>query len=284
MLEKVPQGYPSPLQRSISRSYSDDSEWLPSPPASPHPRKTPSLMHAAKNRDAFNFAAPPVSPQSEDTHWAEPLSDAPKLDKRRYTWSPPPEQRSRLSLPVRNRDSLESARAAPPTDPPTSPARRKEIVVQVSIDASLQEAAKPKQRQSEKRRYVCPVGMCVKTFSTSGHASRHAKTHEGRREHVCGECFKRFGRRDNMRQHMTTHAAVLNASGSGSNSNSSSGNIRSSNSKRRKSYGPSCEVTSEGGLAPVLEPSGERQPSAMDLLAAAAAAAEFPAVGDLTLR
>jgi hypothetical protein len=114
--------------------------------------------------------------------------------------------------------------------------------------------------------------MCVKTFSTSGHASRHAKTHEGRREHVCGECFKRFGRKDNMRQHMTTHAAQ-----GGVHRRNSAGDRSSSSSKRRKSHGPAGDMP-DVGLPPVLEPSG------MDLLAAAAAAAEYPAVDELTLR
>jgi Zinc finger, C2H2 type len=259
LLEKLP--YPSPLhQRDIGRSYSEDSEWLLSPPASPHPLNTPSLVRLSKKRDVNNAGAgpptaSPVSPRQEDVHWSP--AEAPKPDKRRYTWSPPPVRASRLSLPVRNR----VASGSPPTDAPASPTQQKDrVVVQVNIDSNLQEGARPR------RRYACPVGMCVKTFSTSGHASRHAKTHEGRREHVCGECFKRFGRKDNMRQHMTTHAAhgsVAHERGSGS-------------TKRRKSYGPAGDVP-DGGLPPVPEPSG------MDLLAAAAAAAAYPAVGELTL-
>jgi hypothetical protein len=87
---------------------------------------------------------------------------------------------------------------------------------------------------------------------------------------VCGECFKRFGRKDNMRQHMTTHAIQP-----GADRRNSGGHNRLSTGKRRKSYGPE---TADGELPPVPEPSG------MDLLAAAAAAAEYPAVDELTLR
>lgn len=45
------------------------------------------------------------------------------------------------------------------------------------------------------------------SFSTSGHLTRHLRLHSGVKDHVCPEesCGKRFGRKDNMRQHYKIH-------------------------------------------------------------------------------
>ncbi|KAI9797629.1 MAG: hypothetical protein M1833_005412 [Piccolia ochrophora] len=46
---------------------------------------------------------------------------------------------------------------------------------------------------------------CTETFTTSGHASRHAKKHTGEKSVACPKCPKRFARKDNMKQHLKTH-------------------------------------------------------------------------------
>ena len=46
---------------------------------------------------------------------------------------------------------------------------------------------------------------CTETFTTSGHASRHAKKHTGEKGVACPMCPKRFARKDNMKQHLKTH-------------------------------------------------------------------------------
>ncbi|KAL2157456.1 hypothetical protein VTH06DRAFT_6148 [Thermothelomyces fergusii] len=48
---------------------------------------------------------------------------------------------------------------------------------------------------------------CDKTFTTSGHASRHAKIHTAEKGVNCSfeGCPKRFTRADNMKQHLETH-------------------------------------------------------------------------------
>jgi uncharacterized Zn-finger protein len=53
-----------------------------------------------------------------------------------------------------------------------------------------------------KRRYPCLFEGCGKTFSTSGHLSRHVKIHKGEKKHVCPimGCESRFTRKDNMMQ------------------------------------------------------------------------------------
>src|SRR4051794_17080887 len=91
-LDKPPHGYAFHPRR-VSRSYSDESEWLISPPASP-PISTPSLMRHINDRDApapagsGQPADSPPPPRQEDARWA---LTAPHHDKHRYTWSPPPD-------------------------------------------------------------------------------------------------------------------------------------------------------------------------------------------------
>lgn len=50
------------------------------------------------------------------------------------------------------------------------------------------------------------------SFSTSGHLTRHLRLHSGVKDHVCPEksCGKRFGRKDNMRQHYKIHLKKKN--------------------------------------------------------------------------
>lgn len=57
------------------------------------------------------------------------------------------------------------------------------------------------------KRYPCKDPTCDRTFTTSGHASRHAKIHEGLKPIPCTfeGCPKRFTRQDNMKQHLETH-------------------------------------------------------------------------------
>ncbi|OBT61477.1 hypothetical protein VE03_09346 [Pseudogymnoascus sp. 23342-1-I1] len=55
-------------------------------------------------------------------------------------------------------------------------------------------------------RYADAVG-CEKTFTTSGHASRHSKIHTCEKGIQCAfaGCPKKFTRADNMKQHLETH-------------------------------------------------------------------------------
>ncbi|OAF60966.1 hypothetical protein VC83_02657 [Pseudogymnoascus destructans] len=55
-------------------------------------------------------------------------------------------------------------------------------------------------------RYADAVG-CEKTFTTSGHASRHSKIHTCEKGIQCAfpGCLKKFTRADNMKQHLETH-------------------------------------------------------------------------------
>ncbi|KAI9778770.1 MAG: hypothetical protein M1816_003906 [Peltula sp. TS41687] len=58
------------------------------------------------------------------------------------------------------------------------------------------------------KRYPCPFADrldCREMFTTSGHASRHAKKHTGEKNVPCPRCMKKFARKDNMKQHLKTH-------------------------------------------------------------------------------
>jgi hypothetical protein len=61
---------------------------------------------------------------------------------------------------------------------------------------------------SGEKRYRCPVWQdydCLDVFTTSGHATRHIKTHTRERPYICSVCNHDFARRDNMMQHRRTH-------------------------------------------------------------------------------
>ncbi|KAH8591660.1 hypothetical protein B0O99DRAFT_490470, partial [Bisporella sp. PMI_857] len=60
------------------------------------------------------------------------------------------------------------------------------------------------------KKYPCRYAeqhQCTRTFTTSGHASRHAKIHVLEKNIKCTfpDCQKSFTRGDNMKQHLQTH-------------------------------------------------------------------------------
>lgn len=65
-------------------------------------------------------------------------------------------------------------------------------------------------RSGTGKRYPCRFKDshgCDKTFTTSGHASRHSKIHTAEKAVHCSfaGCTKKFTRADNMKQHLETH-------------------------------------------------------------------------------
>ncbi|KAI0136280.1 hypothetical protein BJ170DRAFT_5375 [Xylariales sp. AK1849] len=84
------------------------------------------------------------------------------------------------------------------------------------------------------KRYPCRYRDshgCEKTFTTSGHASRHSKIHTAEKAVQCTypACHKKFTRADNMKQHLETHFKDKSRSSGSSKSTSKSS---TSSSKR----------------------------------------------------
>lgn len=76
------------------------------------------------------------------------------------------------------------------------------------------------------KRYPCRYREshhCEKTFTTSGHASRHSKIHTAEKAVHCTYqgCQKKFTRADNMKQHLETHYKSKNGSSQKSSSSKS---------------------------------------------------------------
>jgi hypothetical protein len=71
-------------------------------------------------------------------------------------------------------------------------------------------ASGPDRGLASQKRYPCRYRDshgCEKTFTTSGHASRHSKIHTAEKAVCCLHpgCQKKFTRSDNMKQHLETH-------------------------------------------------------------------------------
>ncbi|ORY66472.1 uncharacterized protein BCR38DRAFT_484095 [Pseudomassariella vexata] len=85
------------------------------------------------------------------------------------------------------------------------------------------------------KRYPCRYRDshgCEKTFTTSGHASRHSKIHTAEKAVQCSypACHKKFTRADNMKQHLETH--FKDKSRSSASSKASSKHSHSTSVKR----------------------------------------------------
>ncbi|KAI3332465.1 hypothetical protein HD806DRAFT_195838 [Xylariaceae sp. AK1471] len=97
------------------------------------------------------------------------------------------------------------------------------------------------------KRYPCRYRDshgCEKTFTTSGHASRHSKIHTAEKAVQCTfpGCHKKFTRADNMKQHLETHFKDKLRASSSSKSKSSS--ISSSSKRGSVSSKSSCSTQS----------------------------------------
>jgi len=160
-------------------------------------------------------------------------------------------------------------------------------------DAGL---ASPAGERSGKR-YPCrfrDTHGCEKTFTTSGHASRHSKIHTAEKAVPCTfqGCSKKFTRADNMKQHLETHYKEKSRSSSSRSPTSSSSPEKSSTkslsvgkSSSRSKITTTVPVAAplpspaDGGVwdmrnlqLPILSrPSTTRTPSALDALAMVAA-------------
>ncbi|KAH6610909.1 hypothetical protein Trco_000929 [Trichoderma cornu-damae] len=100
------------------------------------------------------------------------------------------------------------------------------------------------------KRYPCRYREshgCEKTFTTSGHASRHSKIHTAEKAVQCTfpGCHKKFTRADNMKQHLETHYKDKARGPSGSSQRSSRASLASD--ARRSSTSSSRSRSSTTG-------------------------------------
>lgn len=156
-------------------------------------------------------------------------------------------------------------------------------------DAATSPAAAAGERPG--KRYPCRYRDshgCEKTFTTSGHASRHSKIHTAEKAVQCvfQGCPKKFTRADNMKQHLETHykdKARSSSRPSLSSSERSKSSSKSSSRSKTAAAANSTPLPSPGGAwdmrglnLPLLSrPSAARTPSSgLDALAMAVACQE----------
>lgn len=153
------------------------------------------------------------------------LSRSHSWSSHRTTESPPPHTPADVSDPRVARLAMFSPHVqllpksieAPPAPPRTYPAESpvtetvERATSSYSSEESSMSAPDSPMTVSTKpipKRYPCPFADrldCREMFTTSGHASRHAKKHTGEKNVPCPRCMKKFARKDNMKQHLKTH-------------------------------------------------------------------------------
>jgi uncharacterized Zn-finger protein len=176
----------SPETPDLLRSDSYDSR-ASNDPNSP---LTPSLMEYGR-------------PGSYNTPYPDPSKHDKRLDRSSIYGSYPPRQNSaaRPSYVERNPTSYE--------------------------DDHMSGGASERTGSSSGKRYPCRFKEshgCDKSFTTSGHASRHSKIHTAEKAVHCSfqDCQKKFTRADNMKQHLETHYKERSRSSTSHKSSTSS--------------------------------------------------------------
>lgn len=164
---------PTTFQQSATHHHSLSRPY-PSPRSSSSSPITPELLRS--NSYDSHMSNDPISPLTPSADFAYPRASLyPPID------GPPPKR------PV----YVDSSRSTSFDD-----------------DGCSAPSAMADQRPS--KRYPCryrDTHGCEKTFTTSGHASRHSKIHTAEKAVQCTYqgCQKKFTRADNMKQHLETH-------------------------------------------------------------------------------
>jgi uncharacterized Zn-finger protein len=189
-------GSPSPYEQStMIRSQSSTSEH--SDPTSP---STPSLVRA-DSFDSQNTQGPrsPITPVFlNDTGRNTSYTSAGYKDQAHFDY------RERMT----GFDEYSSNGGYQLTQPPFTENRSSSYAdAQMYDEESYQNGSISERGQ---KRYPCRFREsmgCEKTFTTSGHASRHSKIHTAEKGVSCSwpGCQKKFTRADNMKQHLETH-------------------------------------------------------------------------------
>lgn len=110
------------------------------------------------------------------------------------------------------------------------------------------------------KRYPCRYRDshgCEKTFTTSGHASRHSKIHTAEKAVQCTYpgCQKKFTRADNMKQHLETHYKDKSRSSGGQRAHKAAlAEARRNSSSSRRSVARESSAPWEGEQYPLPTP------------------------------
>lgn len=172
----------SPPTPNLERSASTDSINLHTPPGPATPEE--------RSFDSFRTATKMASPNAESMGYPLMLRELPRC-------SP-----LALTLPYHPRNPANTA--------PAYVGAQQHVSDNQPSSPSAFHNARPK-----KTSFPCPMAekyRCHDSFTTSGHAARHAKKHTGKKDAICPDCRKAFTRKDNMEQHRRTHQSGRNAS------------------------------------------------------------------------
>jgi hypothetical protein len=157
---------------------------------------TPGLLRShSYDSQTTNDPVSPITPvfmtdyerQSTYTSGGFFKAMAPQYEERTYEY-PPPYPSQQYSMPVQ----------------PAFPDNRTSSFADSQYEEDLYNC------ERGAKRYPCRYRdshHCEKTFTTSGHASRHSKIHTAEKAVHCSYqgCQKKFTRADNMKQHLETH-------------------------------------------------------------------------------
>ncbi|KAK4158193.1 transcriptional regulator NRG1 [Chaetomidium leptoderma] len=141
--------------------------------------------------------------------------------------------------------------------------KRRPSAISDGYPASYEDDATPATASSERpgKRFPCryrDIHGCDKTFTTSGHASRHSKIHTAEKAVPCSfkDCTKKFTRADNMKQHLETHYKDKSRSSTSSRPSMSSSERRSSSSVKSSSRSKAAVAAALAGFDPLPSPIG----------------------------
>ncbi|KAK7432564.1 hypothetical protein QQZ08_000771 [Neonectria magnoliae] len=179
--------------RQVSLLNDDSSSYLSQPP------QRPLSYHSAHGlAQQYSFGSASSSPNTpellrSDSYDSQASNDPVSPLTPSVDYSP-----RHYSIPHDYGVDVHSAKTAPYA----------ESVRSASFDDDLQTQSALGDRPS--KRYPCRYRDshgCEKTFTTSGHASRHSKIHTAEKAVHCTfpGCQKKFTRADNMKQHLETH-------------------------------------------------------------------------------
>jgi len=153
-------------------------------PSSLSYQSVPHQTYYETNNSLSNYQYPPPPPPPTA------LMNGPYIYLQHQLYYSPPNP---SAIPPRQRYAPTQFPASnhPPTTHPTAHEEREPV-------------------RGEGKRHACRFAEefnCEKTFTTSGHASRHSKIHTAEKAVPCKHpgCDRKFTRSDNMKQHMETH-------------------------------------------------------------------------------